>query len=119
MGFIITVLLAEPRQHLGRRPARSRNSSPRRAHRHRTRPAAPQATPLTLEPTPPPVNAEEDAALKAFREARNDGPAKKEQIAEEFLAKYPQSRYRPEIYAWQVQLFPQQGRDGQDGSGGG
>lgn len=67
--------------------------------------AAPQAAPLTLESTPPPVNAEEEAALKAFREASNTDIAKKDQMAEEFLQKYPQSRYRPEIYSYQVTSY--------------
>jgi hypothetical protein len=44
--------------------------------------AAPQAAPLTLESTPPPVNAEEEAAVKAFRAESNADSAKKDQIAE-------------------------------------
>jgi tetratricopeptide (TPR) repeat protein len=71
--------------------------------------APPQAQPLTLEPAAPPVNAEEDAAMKAFREMKNDDLSKKEQAAEDFLTKYPQSRYRPEVYAWQVQYFRSKG----------
>ena len=63
----------------------------------RTSPAAqPQAAPLTLESAPPPVSAEEDAAFKAFNDVPNDDPAKKDQVGEEFLQKYPQSRYRGE-----------------------
>jgi len=69
----------------------------------------PQAAPLNLEPAAPPVNAEEDAAMKTFREAKNDDLAKKNQMAEEFLSKYPQSRYRAEVYAWQVQYFRSKG----------
>jgi tetratricopeptide (TPR) repeat protein len=63
---------------------------------------APQATPLTLDSAPPPVSAEEDAAIKAFREAKLDDPTKKDQMGEAFLQKYPQSRYRSEVYNWQV-----------------
>ncbi|HVM75104.1 MAG TPA: hypothetical protein VMT75_05630 [Candidatus Saccharimonadales bacterium] len=70
---------------------------------------APQAAPLTLEPAAPPVNAEEDAAMKAFREMKNDDLDKKEQAADDFLAKYPQSRYRPEIYSFQVQYYRSKG----------
>jgi len=69
----------------------------------------PQGAPLTLEPAAPPVNAEEDAAIKTFREAKNDDLTKKNQMADEFLSKYPQSRYRPEVYAWQVQYFRSKG----------
>jgi tetratricopeptide (TPR) repeat protein len=66
---------------------------------------APQAAPLTLESAPPPVSAEEEAAIKAFREEKNEDTAKKDQMAEEFLQKYPQSRYRPEIYSWLVKFY--------------
>lgn len=69
----------------------------------------PLAAPLTLDSAPPPVNAEEDAAIKTFRETKNDDLAKKNQMADEFLSKYPQSRYRAEIYAWQVQYFRSKG----------
>jgi tetratricopeptide (TPR) repeat protein len=71
---------------------------------------APQATPLTLDSTPPPVSAEEDAAIKAFRDAKDDDPAKKNQTADQFLLKYPQSRYRAEVYNWQVKFYLNQGQ---------
>jgi tetratricopeptide (TPR) repeat protein len=69
----------------------------------------PPAAPLTLEPAVPPVNAGEDAAIKLFEQTNNDDLAKKNQMAEDFLTKYPQSRYRPEIYSWQVQYYRSKG----------
>jgi tetratricopeptide (TPR) repeat protein len=66
---------------------------------------APQTAPLTLESTPPPVSAEEDAAIKLFRESKPDDLAQKNQAAENFLQKYPQSRYCAEVYSWQVRYF--------------
>jgi len=69
------------------------------------KPSTPQTAPLTLDSAPPPVSAEEEAAIKAFRDAKREDTAKKDQIAEEFLQKYPQSRYRPEVYSWQVQSY--------------
>ena len=57
-----------------------------------------EVTPLTLD-APPPVNAEEDAAMKAFRAAPITDTAKKDQLGEEFVQKYPQSRYRGEVYS--------------------
>jgi tetratricopeptide (TPR) repeat protein len=54
--------------------------------------------PLTLD-APPPVNAEEDAAMKAFRAAPITDMSKKDQLGEEFVQKYPQSRYRGEVYS--------------------
>lgn len=67
--------------------------------------AKPDVTPLTLDSTPPPVNAEEDAAIKTFRDAAITDVAKKNQAGEDFLQKYPQSRYRSEIYIWLVRGY--------------
>ncbi len=68
------------------------------------KPPVPNTT-LTLDATPPPVNAEEDAAMKTFRDAPVTDPAKKNQLAEDFLQKYPQSRYRAELYGWLVKGY--------------
>jgi tetratricopeptide (TPR) repeat protein len=72
--------------------------------------SAPQTTPLTLDSAPPPVNGEEDGAIKVFREAKGDDTAKKDQLAEQFLQKYPQSRYRAEVYNWQVKSYFSKGQ---------
>jgi len=64
-----------------------------------------EVTPLTLDNAPPPVNAEEDAAIQAFRAAPITDMAKKDQLGEEFLQKYPQSRYRPEVYSLLVRGY--------------
>jgi tetratricopeptide (TPR) repeat protein len=68
--------------------------------------------PLTLDSTPPPVNAEEEAAIKTFRDASTQTPqdlAKKDQLAEQFVEKYPQSRYLPETYNWLVRSYYRRG----------
>jgi tetratricopeptide (TPR) repeat protein len=67
-------------------------------------------TPLTLDNPPPPVNAEEDAAMKAFRAAPITDIAKKDQLGEDFLQKYPQSRYRPEVYSMLVRAYSSLGQ---------
>lgn len=67
--------------------------------------AKPDVTPLTLDSTPPPVSAEEDAAIKVFRETPTTDIAKKDQAGEDFLQKYPQSRYRSEVYIWLVRGY--------------
>jgi tetratricopeptide (TPR) repeat protein len=64
-----------------------------------------EVTPLTLDNAPPPVNAEEDAAIKAFRAAPITDMIKKDQLGEEFLQKYPESRYRPEVYSLLVRGY--------------
>jgi len=52
---------------------------------------------LTLDTPAPPVNAEEDAAYKAFTDELDT--KKKIQLGEAFVVKYPQSRYRPPVYS--------------------
>lgn len=58
----------------------------------------PEVAPLTLN-TAPPVSAEEDTAFKAFQAVPQTDLSKKIEVAEEFLKKYPESRYRPPIYS--------------------
>jgi tetratricopeptide (TPR) repeat protein len=74
------------------------------------KPNAAQAAPLTLDSAPPPVSAEEEAAYKAFHDDQNKDVAKKDQMAEDFLQKYPESRYRAEMYNWQVKSYFSKGQ---------
>ena len=69
------------------------------------KPGAPQAAPLTLDSAPPPVSAEEDAAIKAFRDVPVGEVEKKEQAGEDFVKKYPKSRYDAEVYGWLVKGY--------------
>jgi tetratricopeptide (TPR) repeat protein len=62
---------------------------------------------LALDSAPAPVNAEEDAAFKAFQEAPNSDAPKKISLGEDFLQKYPTSRYRPGIYSSLTLLYLQ------------
>jgi len=60
----------------------------------------PEATPLSLDAAPPPpVNAEEDTAFKAFQALAPGEHPKKIELGEAFVQKYPQSRYLPAIYS--------------------
>src|SRR5690349_874591 len=63
------------------------------------KPKAPDVTPLTLDGAPPPVNAEEDAAFKAFQAAPMNDAKQKIQLGEAFLQKYPETRYKSAVYA--------------------
>lgn len=88
---------------MGQAPATQTTQQPQQGQ---TPPAKPsQAAPLTLDAAPPPVSAEEEAAIKVFRDDKNENAEKKDQDASAFLQKYPQSRYRPEIYNWQVKYY--------------
>ena len=68
----------------------------------------PDVTPLSLDSAPPPVNAEEDAAFKAFQ-AISDAK-QKIQTGEAFLQKYPETRYKPGVYASLVFAYLQDGQ---------
>lgn len=61
--------------------------------------------PPPAEPQAPPVNTEEDKDYKAFFDAPRDMPQKQIELAEAFLAKYPDSRYRASVYAGMVNAY--------------
>jgi len=54
---------------------------------------------LDIPSSQPPANAEEDAAVKAFQAMPNTDLQKKIAAGEDFLKKYPESRYRPVVYS--------------------
>jgi tetratricopeptide (TPR) repeat protein len=74
-------------------------------------PPAPQQTDkdkantLTLDTPAPPVNAEEDAAFKAFDSMPITDGTKKIQAGEAFVQKYPQSRYLAPMYSNLVKVY--------------
>src|SRR5690242_15271292 len=62
-------------------------------------PPANNATGLTLDTAPPPASADEEAAFKAFDAVPGNDIQKKISAGEDFLQKYPESRYRPPVYS--------------------
>src|ERR1700756_2460808 len=56
----------------------------------------PNPAPLSMDSAPAPATPEEESASKAVQQATD--PNKKIQLAEDFLQKYPTSRYRPTMY---------------------
>jgi tetratricopeptide (TPR) repeat protein len=68
----------------------------------------PEVTPLTLD-APPPVNAEEDAAYKAFQAVNPNDAAKRIESGEAFLLKYPESRYKSPVYGALTYAYLQAG----------
>lgn len=84
------------------------NPEKKQQQQQQSKPA--DVTPLSLDNAPPPVNAEEDAAIKAFRGLPMTDVDKRNQSGEAFLQKYPQSRYRGEVYAWLVRGYWSQGQ---------
>src|SRR6266478_649747 len=72
------------------------------------KPKTPEATPLTLD-APAAVNAEEEAAYKAFQAVNPNDAAKKIETGEAFLLKYPESRYKSPIYGALTYAYLQAG----------
>ena len=70
----------------------------------------PDITPLSLDSTPPPVSAEEDAAFKAFQAVPMIDAKQKIQTGEAFLQKYPETRYKSSVYAPLVFAYLQDGQ---------
>jgi tetratricopeptide (TPR) repeat protein len=64
---------------------------------------------LAIPTTQPPVSPEEDAAAKAFQGMPNTDLPKKIAAGEEFLAKYPESRYRSPVYSALTMAYLQTG----------
>src|SRR6202051_1720197 len=66
---------------------------------------------LTLvDPNAAPVNAEEDAAFKTFTDVPQTDQAKRIELGEAFLQKYPNSRYRSPVYGMLVMAYVQTGQ---------
>ncbi len=67
-----------------------------------------QATPA--QPETPPVNAEEEAAFKAYTAAQSTDNEKRVQLGEDFMQKYPQSRYRAIVLSTLTSTYFQMGQ---------
>ncbi len=67
-------------------------------------PSASSKDSLSMENTVtlPPSSKKETSAIKSFRGTADTDADKKEKMAEDFLQKYPESRYREEIVSWQA-----------------
>jgi tetratricopeptide (TPR) repeat protein len=57
-----------------------------------------------------PVNADEDAAFKAFSDTTSTDQAKRIELGEAFLQKYPNSKYRSPVYGTLVMAYVQSGQ---------
>ena len=68
------------------------------------------ANTLSLDNTAPPVNAEEDAAYKAFQDVPASDSKKRIEVGEAFAQKYPQSRYLPVVYSGLTSAYLQTGQ---------
>jgi tetratricopeptide (TPR) repeat protein len=62
-------------------------------------PTPPAKPSLSMDSAPPPVNAEEEAAYKTIFELKGTDFQHQIQLSEEFLKKFPESRYRESVYS--------------------
>ncbi len=75
-------------------------------------PAKPSQPGFTLDnPAPPPMNPEEEAAAKAFFESKSTDPQHQIQLGEEFLRKYPATRYAAAVYGRLTTLYLATGQE--------
>jgi tetratricopeptide (TPR) repeat protein len=112
-GSLVAIMLATAAGTVAQYPAKNQNPPPANNQN-------PPATStdkskannsLTLDdPNAAPVNAEEDAAFKALSDVPPTDQAKRIEVGEAFLQKYPNSRYRSPVYGTLVMAFVQSGQ---------
>jgi tetratricopeptide (TPR) repeat protein len=103
-ALVATLLCGSARAQYGGKPAQA-PAPPTQS------PATPAPKPLTLDnAAPAPLNAEEDAAFKAYQDSPATDPKKKIDLGEAFVQKYPQSRYLPIIYNTLTSVYMQTGQ---------
>jgi tetratricopeptide (TPR) repeat protein len=79
------------------------------AAQDKDKPAAGNSVTLD-DPAGAPVSAEEETAYKAFLDSPQTDPAKRIQLGEDFVQKYPNSRYRSGIYSALTVSYLQSGQ---------
>ena len=101
VGALAALLLCSSGMAVARsaQSAQGSQSAPAQQQPQSDKDKQPNAPPLSMDSAPPVASSpDEDAAFKAFQEAPPTDVNKKIQLAEDFLKKYPQSRYRPAAY---------------------
>jgi tetratricopeptide (TPR) repeat protein len=112
-GSLVAIMLATAAGTVAQYPAKNQNPPPANNQN-------PPATStdkskannsLTLDdPNAAPVNVEEDAAFKALSDVPPTEQAKRIELGEAFLQKYPNSRYRSPVYGTLVMAYIQSGQ---------
>jgi tetratricopeptide (TPR) repeat protein len=112
-GALVAMMLAAAQGTIAQYPAK--NQSPPPANNQNPPATSTDKTKannsLTLDdPNAAPVNAEEDAAFKALSDTPSTDQAKRIELGEAFLHKYPNSRYRSPVYGTLVMAYVQSGQ---------
>src|SRR6202790_632809 len=113
-GALVAIMLAAAGRTVAQYPASNKQNPP---------PANNQNPPATStdkskannslkldDPNAAPVNAEEDAAFKTLSDTPPTDQAKRVELGEAFLQKYPNSRYRSPVYGTLVMAYIQSGQ---------
>jgi tetratricopeptide (TPR) repeat protein len=112
-GALLAMMLAAAQGAVAQYPSNSNKQNPPPASNQNPPPAAStdkSKNSLSLDdPNAAPVNAEEDAAFKALSDPAID-QAKRIELGEAFLQKYPNSRYRSPVYGMLVMAYVQSGQ---------
>ena len=113
-GSLAAIMLATAAGTVAQYPAKNQNPPPAN---NQNPPAATSTdkskanNSLTLDdPNAAPVNVEEDAAFKALSDVPPTEQAKRIELGEAFLQKYPNSRYRSPVYGTLVMAYIQSGQ---------
>jgi tetratricopeptide (TPR) repeat protein len=109
-GALAAIMLAAAEGAVAQNPPPANNQTPPPAT-STDKSKTPANNSLTLDdPNAAPVNAEEDAAFKALSDAPSTDQAKRIELGEAFLQKYPTSRYRSPVYGTLVMAYVQSGQ---------
>src|SRR6202795_1797324 len=109
-GVLAAITLAAPRGGVAQNPPPANNQNPPPATSTDKSKTPPNNSLNLDDPNAAPVNAEEDAAFKALSDAPQTDQAKRIELGEAFLQKYPNSRYRSPVYGMLVMAYVQSGQ---------
>src|ERR1700675_982178 len=109
-GALAAITLAAPRGGVAQNPPPANNQNPPPATSTDKSKTPPNNSLNLDDPNAAPVNAEEDAAFKALSDAPQTDQAKRIELGEAFLQKYPNSRYRSPVYGMLVMAYVQSGQ---------
>jgi tetratricopeptide (TPR) repeat protein len=113
-GALVAIMLTAPGRTVAQYPASNKQNPPPANNQNPPATSTDKSkanNSLTLDdPNAAPVNAEEDAAFKALSDVPPTDQAKRIELGEAFLQKYPNSRYRSPIYGTLIMAYVQSGQ---------
>ena len=113
-GALVVIMLTAPGRTVAQYPASNKQNPPPANNQNPPATSTDKSkanNSLTLDdPNAAPVNAEEDAAFKALSDVPSTDQAKRIELGEAFLQKYPNSRYRSPVYGSLIMAYVQSGQ---------